>query len=387
MPDNKIPIPNSSLAPKPHYELLDGLRGVAALMVIWYHVFEGFASSPVDQKLNHGYLAVDFFFVLSGFVLGYAYDDRFRSGAMNTGQFLLRRVIRLQPMVILAFILGVVAFIIQGCEKWDGTAVSSTAIVLSLFLGLFCIPSLPGTLPEIRGNGEMFPLNGPTWSLFFEYIGSVMYALFLHRFSDRALKVWVVISGAGLAAWAITGMSGTYHLGVGWSFMDYGFIGGFLRLSFSFSMGLLLSRGFKPRNIRGAFWICSAVLAAITLTPYVTLDGEISVLNGIFDAACTLFVFPLIVWLGASGRTTDRWSTGLCRFYGNISYPVYIIHYPVMYLFYDWVWDHGYTFGEVWHVAVCIFFGVQIAAWIFLRCYDEPVRAMLSRRLLSRSKK
>lgn len=57
---------------KPHYEILDGLRGVAALLVIFYHVFECFDWSPAP----HGYLAVDFFFVLSGFVIGYAYDDR-----------------------------------------------------------------------------------------------------------------------------------------------------------------------------------------------------------------------------------------------------------------------------------------------------------------------
>src|SRR5690554_8185683 len=61
---------------KPQYHILNGLRGVAAIMVIWYHIFEAFATSPIDQKFNHGYLAVDFFFVLSGFVIGYAYDNR-----------------------------------------------------------------------------------------------------------------------------------------------------------------------------------------------------------------------------------------------------------------------------------------------------------------------
>lgn len=155
----------SSTDTKPHYELLDGLRGVAALAVIWYHIFEAFATSPVDQKFNHAYLAVDFFFVLSGFVLGYAYDDRWRKG-MTSGKFMLRRIIRLQPMVVVGVLLGVVAFIVQGCEKWDGSAVSISAVVLSLVLGLFMLPSLPGTLPEVRGNGEMFPLNGPSWSLF-----------------------------------------------------------------------------------------------------------------------------------------------------------------------------------------------------------------------------
>ena len=84
---------------KPHYELLDGLRGVAALMVIWYHIFEGFATSPMDQRFNHGYLAVDFFFILSGFVIGYAYDDRWKT--MKTKDFFKRRLIRLHPMVVL----------------------------------------------------------------------------------------------------------------------------------------------------------------------------------------------------------------------------------------------------------------------------------------------
>lgn len=79
---------------KPHYVLLDGLRGVAALLVIWYHVFEGFATSPIDQKFNHGYLAVDFFFILSGFVIGYAYDDRWKT-TMTQKEFFKRRLIRL----------------------------------------------------------------------------------------------------------------------------------------------------------------------------------------------------------------------------------------------------------------------------------------------------
>ena len=78
---------------KPHYVLLDGLRGVAALLVIWYHVFEGFATSPIDQKFNHGYLAVDFFFILSGFVIGYAYDDRWKT-TMTQKEFFKRRLIR-----------------------------------------------------------------------------------------------------------------------------------------------------------------------------------------------------------------------------------------------------------------------------------------------------
>ena len=144
---------------KPHYELLDGLRGVAALVVIWYHIFEGFATSPIDQRFNHGYLAVDFFFMLSGFVIGYAYDDRWQT-TLTIKNFFKRRLIRLHPMVILGTVLGAITFYIQGCEKWDGTHVPLSMLMLAVLLNLFLIPAIPGTGPEVRGNGEMYPLNG-----------------------------------------------------------------------------------------------------------------------------------------------------------------------------------------------------------------------------------
>ncbi|MDE6161862.1 MAG: acyltransferase, partial [Muribaculaceae bacterium] len=279
---------------KPRYELLDGLRGVAAMLVIWYHFFEGFATSPTDQMMNHGYLAVDFFFVLSGFVLGYAYDDRWKNG-LTTRRFLLRRVIRLQPLVVLAVIIGAVAYMLQGCVKWDGTPVPLSALLPALLFGIFLIPVLPGMSAEVRGNGEMFPLNGPSWSLFFEYIGSILYAVVLHRLSLRALRVVVAFSAVALAASAVFNMSGAYHLGMGWTLADYGFVGGFLRLSFSFSAGLLLCRAFRPRRIRGAFWICTAMLAMIMACPYVG-GPEPSMLNGIYDSICTLLLFPAIVY-------------------------------------------------------------------------------------------
>lgn len=363
---------------RPRYELLDGLRGVAALMVIFYHIGEGFATSPVDQAINHGYLAVDFFFVLSGFVLGYAYDGRWQRG-MTEGGFLLRRIIRLQPMVVVGVLLGVISFIVQGCEKWDGSGVSIGAVALSLLLGLFMLPALPGTVPEVRGNGEMFPLNGPSWSLFFEYIGSVFYALFLHRMGNRALGLFTAAAGIGLAVIAVCNGSGTYHLGVGWTAADYGFWMGLVRMTFSFSIGLLMSRNFKPLKIRGAFWLCSLLIVAILAVPYI--GSEVNVANGIYDAVCTLFVFPLIVYMGASGRTTDELSGRTCEFLGAISYPVYIIHYPFIYLFYAWVWSKELTFGEVWPVAVGIVVMVVVLAWLLLKCYDEPVRRWLTRKL------
>lgn len=365
---------------KPHYELLDGLRGVAALFVIWYHIFEGFATSPIDQRFNHGYLAVDFFFILSGFVVGYAYDDRWKK-KMTTKNFFKRRLIRLQPMVILGAVLGAITFCIQGCEQWDGTHVAFSMVILALFLNLFLIPAVPGTGPEVRGNGEMYPLNGPSWSLFFEYIGNIMYALFLHRMSTKALATLVVSAGAGLASYAIFNFSGYGHLGVGWTLLDYNLLGGFLRVLFSFSMGLLMSRVFKPVRIGGAFWICSLGLVFLFSVPH--LGGmESPWMNGIFDSVCTLFILPILVYLGASGKTTDKASSKICKFLGDISYPVYIVHYPFMYLFYAWLWSEKLTFAQTWPVALALFFGNILLAYLCLKLYDEPVRKWLSKRFL-----
>ncbi len=156
---------------KPHYALLDGLRGVAALLVVWYHIFEGyaFAGGIIVEVVNHGYLAVDFFFILSGFVISYAYDDRIGKKFTFNG-LLKRRLIRLHPMVIMGALIGTVAYCIQGRMQWNGTQVPFHIIIGSLLLGLFFIPILPKSIYDVRGNGEMFPLNGPCWSLFFEYI-------------------------------------------------------------------------------------------------------------------------------------------------------------------------------------------------------------------------
>lgn len=366
---------------QPRFDILDGLRGVAAILVIWYHFFEGFATSPTDQMMNHGYLAVDFFFVLSGFVIGYAYDNRWKNGRITTSGFMLRRVIRLHPMVVLSVILGALAFWLQGSVKWDGTPVSASMLLLALALGLILIPVLPGTEFDVRGNGEMFPLNGPSWSLFFEYIGSILYAVALHKLNRRALTCVVVLSGIGLAACGLGNMSGAYHLGMGWSIADSGWLGGFLRMTFSFSIGLLMTRMFRPRHIKGAFWICSILISAILACPYVGGTNPV-ITNAVYDLICTLFIFPVIVYIGACGVTTDRFSTSVCKFIGQLSYPVYIIHYPVMYLFYHWVWSNNLCFNKIWWVCFLLLTGIIAMAWAALKLYDEPVRRRLSTRFL-----
>ena len=347
---------------KAHYDLLDGLRGVAALMVIWYHVFEGFAfaSNSAIETLNHGYLAVDFFFILSGFVIGYAYDDRWGK-SLTMKDFFKRRLIRLHPMVIMGAVLGAITFCIQGSVQWDGTHIAISMIMLSLLCTIFFIPAMPGVGYEVRGNGEMFPLNGPCWSLFF-----------------------VVLLGVALAAFAVFNVSTYGNIGVGWTLDGVNFLGGSLRMLFPFSLGMLMSRNFKPMKVKGAFWICTIALIALFSVPY--LEGlEPLCMNGVYEAFCVIVAFPIILWIGASGTTTDKQSTKICKFLGDISYPVYVIHYPLMYLFYAWLIENQlYTLGETWHVALCVFILSIILAYLCLKLYDEPIRKYLAKRFLSK---
>lgn len=370
---------------KAHYDLLDGLRGVAALLVIWYHVFEGFAfaSGSSIETLNHGYLAVDFFFMLSGFVIAYAYDDRWNK-SLKLSSFFQRRLIRLHPMVILGAVLGALTFCLQGSVQWDGTPITFSWVLVAVVCTMLFIPAIPGSGYEVRGNGEMFPLNGPAWSLFFEYIGNLLYALFIRRLSSKGLAVMTFLLGLCWLGFALSDAAGYGSMGVGWTLDSANFTGGLIRMLFPFSLGMLLSRNFQPKPLRGAFWLCSLLLIILFAIPYVNGLEPIS-FNGLYEALCLIIAFPLIVWTGASGSTTDTHSTRICQFLGDISYPVYIIHYPFMYLFYAWLIEHKlYTLGETWMVATGIFVGCIGFAYLALKLYDEPLRRYLARRFLHR---
>ena len=369
---------------KVHYAILDGLRGVAALMVVIYHIFEGyaFAGGGIIESLNHGYLAVDFFFILSGFVVGYAYDDRLGK-SMKTKDFLKRRLIRLHPMVIMGAVLGAATFCIQGSTQWDGTEISISLVMLSMLCAMLFIPAIPGGCYEIRGNGEMFPLNGPSWSLFFEYIGNILYALFVRRLSTKLLTAIVVSLGIGYTAFAVFDASGYGNMGVGWTLDSINFLGGMLRMLFPFSMGLLLSRNFKPFKVKGSFWLASSILIIIFAIPYIPSDGNICY-NGILEAVCVTLIFPILVRLGASGSTADHKSTAICNFLGRISYPLYMIHYPIMYLFYAWLIENkAPAFAETWQAALGVYVTCIILALLCMKLYDEPIRRHLAKKFLS----
>ena len=331
MSDNNISphytmnVQNIYLSSKPHYEILDGLRGVAAAMVVAFHLLEAHSGgNHLNQIINHGYLAVDFFFMLSGFVIGYAYDDRWNR--MSMGTFFKRRLIRLQPMVVMGSIVGAALFWFQKAPCYPAMeGVSVGALLLVMLLGCTLLP-----LPlkwDIRGWMEMHPLNGPSWSLYYEYIGNILYALFIRKFSKTALTVLVAIAACFTVHRCLTAPAG--DIVGGWALN----------------------------------WEQQYVL---------------------YEAFCIICIFPVIVSMGAGGRITGRRSAAVCKFLGDISYPVYITHYPLVYIYTAWAFNRQATLAEGLPYMLLTFVGAFALAYACLKCYDLPVRKWLTERFLKK---
>ncbi len=371
--------PNPLLFPsKPHYEILDGLRGVAALIVVAFHFLEIHATGDfyVVPFINHGYLAVDFFFVLSGFVIGYAYDDRW--GKMSLKEFFKRRLIRLQPMVVLGAVTGALCFYFGAGEQFPLIAQTSVwKLLLVMLMGCLLLPIPPAA--DVRVWGEMFPLNGPAWSLFYEYIANILYAVVIRRFSRLLLTILTVLSGLAIIHLTIWGGTGSVlggHMLTGEQFLI-----GMIRVMYPFFCGLLLFRLGKTIRLRAGFWICSLVLAAVLFFPRIGGDEHIW-MNGLFQSVSILLVFPLIVLAGAGSPIKGKYSVGICRFLGNISFPLYIIHYPFVYLYMAYATEHDMTWREGWPLMIVVGVGCVLLAYASLKLYDEPVRRWLRDRFL-----
>lgn len=367
------------LKTKPHYEILDGLRGVAAMMVVMFHTFEAHAGGSVfRQIINHGYLAVDFFFLLSGFVVAYAYDDRWER--MTQWEFYKRRLIRLQPMVIMGNIIGALLFYYQSCPMFN--LVSTTPVwkvVVVMLVGFTMIPLLPSM--DIRGWQEMHPLDGPAWSLFFEYIANILYALFLRKITNKVLSVLVVLSAGLLIHLLVWGPRGDV-IG-GWTVDAEQLHIGFARLLFPFLAGMLLMRLGKRIHVRGAFGWCSLILVAAFAIPRIGGPQHLW-MNGLYEAFAIIVVFPIIVAMGAGDRVVPGFEEKVCRFMGDISYPLYITHYPLIYVYTAWATRQKVALAPSIFWGVLLFLGAVAIAYACLKLYDEPLRKWLTARYMTR---
>lgn len=375
------------LASKPRYEILDGLRGVASVIVVIFHIFESYSAGPAYQFINHGYLAVDFFFVLSGFVIGYAYDDRW--GKMGTWGFFKRRLVRLHPMVVFGTVVGICFYYLGQCGLFPQIGnIPAWKVILAFVMGCLMIPC--GPRMDIRGWGEFNSFNGPNWSLTWEYLGNILYAFIFRRLPNIILGILVAAAGFltldlclnlnvfGLLTEARN--SQMYTPIGGWSLTSEQVYIGLTRLFYPFLAGLLLSRIGKRIRIQGGFWWCSVILTVVLSIPCV--GGEGSILNGIYNAFCIIVIFPLIVMIGAGSVINGAKGNRICDFLGQISYPLYITHYPLMYVQMCWVYSHpdAPLFAHLTMNIGVVVLSVFIA-WAALKLYDIPLRAWLKDRL------
>ena len=343
---------------RPHFVVLDGLRGVAALGVVIFHFYEMVIGDYSTLWIGHGFLAVDFFFCLSGFVIGYAYDDRI--ARMGLGAFLKARLIRLHPLVVLGAVLGLIAFY---ANPFGATASYGLARVACIFLASILL--LPyGTMGE-RGL-NLFGLNAPAWSLFWEYVANLVFAVALYRLRRRALVTLTLVAAAVLC-W-VGHRAG--NLAGGWSARN--FWDGGARVAFSFPAGLLVYRmGWRPRTWCG-FGTLSGLLVLALVMPYA---------KGAWgrEAAVIVIGFPLLIALGA-GAAVSPGVARVCRFSGELSYPLYMSHYAVIWIWGDFAEKHHLAtggLGPAVAVGVC---GMLVFAWGVFTLYDRPVRLGLQRR-------
>ena len=355
--------PDHTASGKPHYEVLDGLRGTAALMVVLFHIM-GMTVAWADsgQLLHHAAMAVDFFFGLSGFVIAYAYDDRWKT--LSTGQFFLTRIVRLHPLVVLGAVLGLLSFL------FDPFAANQRSVPIATVLSDFALACLLLPYPSLPNRWtDTHSLNSPAWSLMQEYIGNILYALILRRLGTRVLGVLVIVAAACLVAmaWHVN----TIDQGSDWTTP----LGGPTRMGFSFTMGLWLYRvRDKAPKLRLGWIVLSLILITAFALPHV--PDRLAHGNGLYEACCVILLFPLII-LGGAHSAIGKVEMALCQFAGRISYPIYILHFPFLFIYMNFVVFRKPSLDTAHIAGTGAFVIVAVFSWLALKLYDEPIRRWL----------
>lgn len=355
--NNLNPTPDL-LQTKKHFDILDGLRGVAALAIVIFHFMEWVFTDFSKNFIGHGFLAVDFFFCLSGFVIGYAYDDRIRK--MGVGEFFKSRLIRLHPLVILGTVLGLLGFFL------DPFAAASVFDKGKLFLLSLCsLFLIPVPIMEERAF-NLFALNAPAWSLFWEYVANIFYALILFKVGRRSLRLLLLL--AAIALFFVSYRAG--NLLGGWS--KDNFLDGGARVAYSFLAGLFLYRSNWIIKNKIGFFGLSVLLSLAFLMPWTSW-------NWLTEALVVLFYFPLLVSLGAGSTLSPQWKA-VCRFSGNISYPLYMTHYAAIWVFGNYFTSQKPALESLPYIIIPGVLFLVLVAYVVMVFYDQPVRRFLTKK-------
>lgn len=351
-------VAQETLKTKQHFEILDGLRGVAALAVVIFHFMEWIFTDINENFIGHGFLAVDFFFCLSGFVIGYAYDNRIEK--MGVKEFFRRRLIRLHPLVILGSVLGLLAFLFDPFAVPHGYDIGK--IILLFICSLLLIP-----LPIMEERAfNLFGFNAPSWSLFWEYIANIFYAVVLRKAGRRTLTALTILAAASLCYVSYR----AENLLGGWSKDNY--LDGGARVAFSFLAGLLLYRSNWIIKNKIGFLGLSVLLALAFLMPGTKW-------NWLTEILVVVFYFPLLVSLGAGSTLSGQWKK-VCRFSGNISYPLYMTHYAFIWIYGNYYTKKNPAVNELTFIIIIGVILMVIFAYLVMHYVDTPIRRYLTQK-------
>jgi peptidoglycan/LPS O-acetylase OafA/YrhL len=341
------------------FVVLDGLRGVAAFAVILDHVPGGILGDLLPGR----YLAVDFFFVLSGFVLAHAYGRRLEQGWAPLS-FMKARLIRLYPMYLLGLILGLALSVMGLLRGWVGPTWSD--VLTTAGLGLLFLPAPP---MASFGGGALYPFNAPAWSLFFELVANLVYALIARFLSWRVLGA-ILIGGAIAVTFTINRHAGTGGPGWLWEHLD----AGFARVMFDFFAGIAIFRVSKLRKFPALPWWGALIgfLAVIA----VQAPGP---LRTVYDTLAALVLMPVLVALSAGSQVSGRLAR-VCATLGLLSYGVYVIHVPLFSALGVAATAVHVDLGEGPFTALLVAVLAAAAAAIAHVTYDRPLRSWLSAR-------
>lgn len=352
------------LKTKQHYEILDGLRGIAAVAVVIFHFMEFIFPDYRDNFIAHAYLAVDFFFCLSGFVIAYAYDSKIQK--LGFVSFIKLRLIRLHPLVVIGSVLGLSTLIFDPFSNLF--TLYSNQTIMMFITSCLMIP-----YPVVNERYfNLFHLNPPTWSLFWEYIANITYAILLFKIKNKV--IWVLTAVAAIALFYEASKS--QYLGVGWG--GDNFLGGGVRVCYSFLAGILIYRSNWIIKSRLGFITIGFLLLLAFLVPF---SKEA---NWLIDPLIVVFYFPVLVALGAGAHLKPGLNR-LCKFSGDISYPLYMIHYPFLWVFLSYQQQHKPSMVEMILLTVFGMLLLIVLAYYTLRLVDLPLRKYLKDRLIAKS--
>jgi peptidoglycan/LPS O-acetylase OafA/YrhL len=355
---NKENMDQRILNTRQHFEILDGLRGIAALAVVIFHFMEWVFTDPSKNFIGHGFLAVDFFFCLSGFVIGYAYDNRMAK--MGVREFFKLRLIRLHPLVVFGSVLGLLGFFLDPFAPPQAYSGGKTALLF--VCSLFLIP-----LPLMKERAfNLFAFNAPSWSLFWEYVANIFYAFVLCKISRRFLAVLTIVAAIGICM--VSYRAG--NLLGGWS--KDNILDGGARVAYSFSAGLLLYRSNWIIKNRLGFTILSILLFLAFIMP-------VSKWNWLTEILVVLVYFPLLVSLGAGSTLSPQWRK-VCSFAGNISYPLYMTHYAAIWVFGNYFTNKKPAPSELPYIIIPGVIFLVVVAYFVMVFYDIPVRKYLGKK-------